>query len=621
MNNHDPSVERVLPLIEAACLGTISNRQKADLQDLLRGDAELQRVYLEYCRMHSELRCLCRASATNHAVMERIAAETESGSIEHKIYVDRERPTASFPALVFGLLGGACQGTCGYLAEHHMVFSYMVAVVFLSVAALVGSLVYVSPGEHPGLIVSGDSAPNLLPEIQSVGHITGMKNCRWSASGVAPMVGSYVPLGRKYSLESGLLQITYITGANVILEGPCEYRVNSNVGGHLALGKLTARVEKAKTQAANPESRKSSLIPHPSSLFSVTTPTATVTDLGTEFGVEVNKDGGTTSHVFQGSVKVRAAAGGRLDEIVLRVDESARVFKKKNVAGSNLVRVDATETLPKFVRQLTAPPDTKAEDAYMRAVLADRPLGYWPLNEPPRSRKFLDRSGNGFHGTALGEVLPGQSGPLSGQSRSVALDGRGYIDVGRNDRFAMANGFTVEAWAWIEGATQRSGRIISAASCDGRHQRSGWGFGALTPPSPESDDPQPYYYYFTSYDVASQWSFEAQTAQWGHLAYVFDSDNSGRLYVNGELRATYPAGQAAKVGPSWVAIGWGANENGEYWRGRLAHVAVYHAVLSLGQIRNHYRCSEAQATGGTEVIQHDQPNTLPNRKETQSMQQ
>ncbi len=89
----------------------------------------------------------------------------------------------------------------------------------------------------------------------------------------------------------------------------------------------------------------------------------------------------------------------------------------------------------------------------MRAVLADKPLGYWPLDEPAYARRFLDRSGNGFHGTAMGTVNAGQDGPLPGRSRSVELDGRGYIDVGRQDRFALANGFTVEAWALIEGPT------------------------------------------------------------------------------------------------------------------------------------------------------------------------
>ena len=49
----------------------------------------------------------------------------------------------------------------------------------------------------------------------------------------------------------------------------------------------------------------SSFITHP--LFTVRTPTAPVTDLGTEFGVEVDKQG-QPSHVFRGVVEVQVAA-------------------------------------------------------------------------------------------------------------------------------------------------------------------------------------------------------------------------------------------------------------------------------------------------------------------------
>ena len=39
-----------------------------------------------------------------------------------------------------------------------------------------------------------------------------------------------------------------------------------------------------------------------------------------------------------------------------------------------------------FVRTLQPPTDTPAEAAYIKAVLADKPMGYWPLNEPAGSR-------------------------------------------------------------------------------------------------------------------------------------------------------------------------------------------------------------------------------------------
>ena len=74
------------------------------------------------------------------------------------------------------------------------------------------------------------------------------------------------------------MEITYDTGAKVILQGPVTYSVEAN-GGYLAVGKLTGKLEK----------KGSSLQPRILNPFVIRTPTATVTDLGTEFGVEVDR--------------------------------------------------------------------------------------------------------------------------------------------------------------------------------------------------------------------------------------------------------------------------------------------------------------------------------------------
>ena len=105
----------------------------------------------------------------------------------------------------------------------------------------------------------------VAPEQESwhVGQITGLVDCRWAtwkASSGQWTVGSksdfpnpksqipnlnlVVPLGTKYDVTSGLLEITYDTGAKVILQGPCKYEIESAASGFLSLGKLTARVER-----------------------------------------------------------------------------------------------------------------------------------------------------------------------------------------------------------------------------------------------------------------------------------------------------------------------------------------------------------------------------------------
>jgi len=267
-------------------------------------------------------------------------------------------------------------------------FSYLIATLLVG-TALLGAWAYKIT--HYQQIAEAPTAPaSNRPELVFVGRITGMKDCRWSDPQTEAYAGASVPLGRKYALASGLMQITYDSGAKVILEGPCTYEVESRAGGYLALGKLTARVASgqwpvasAEPQAANLQISKSPnpkapgpwpLTPDP---FCVRTPTAVVTDLGTEFGVEVSKEGNTTSHVFRGSVKVQVVssekgtgpicrngpegASHKLDlspfpAVVLRASESARVEKDEEAGVPRLVTGGKTGHPPKFVRRLVEPP-------------------------------------------------------------------------------------------------------------------------------------------------------------------------------------------------------------------------------------------------------------------------
>ena len=118
-------------------------------------------------------------------------------------------------------------------------------------------------------VAGGSRRPDVARETEPVGRITGMADCRWTDPEDAPPSGAAsVPLGRKYALNSGLLEITYQTGAKVILQGPCTYEVDSAAGGFLSLGKLTARVEKRGERIRGSEDQKpirnpSSPIPSP----------------------------------------------------------------------------------------------------------------------------------------------------------------------------------------------------------------------------------------------------------------------------------------------------------------------------------------------------------------------
>jgi hypothetical protein len=153
------------------------------------------------------------------------------------------------------------------------------------------------------------------------------------------------------------MEITYDTGAKIVLQGPATYQVESATGGYLAVGKLTAKLEKKgndecgmmndELPAAQNGTEHSTLSTR--HLFAVRTPTVTVTDLGTEFGVEVGKDFSGV-HVFTGTVELstRPGNGKAAKRIVLtaagqrsarvRVDDSTTVPADVNPDG--FVRVD-----------------------------------------------------------------------------------------------------------------------------------------------------------------------------------------------------------------------------------------------------------------------------------------
>ena len=305
-------------LAEAVCNGTIKAAQYERLNALLAADEEAARFYATYLRMHGLLLWHWRDADVPSASSPALPNVVEAPSL----------PAVPTPLFTNLLSPG------GYL------FSYAVAVFVVGVGLLIGWAYQVPHSQEaattgPHLAAATASAER---EAAFVGRITGLIGCRWADPTSEPSNGAQVSLGRKYVLLSGLMEITYDTGAKVILEGPCTYKAESRSGGYLARGRLTARVgkrgegrrEKDEHQANQPATvsdkrSPSPLAALPSPLFCVRTPTATVSDLGTEFSVEVDGFGVSRAQVYEGKVELRALGGGNSEPILLEVDESARV--------------------------------------------------------------------------------------------------------------------------------------------------------------------------------------------------------------------------------------------------------------------------------------------------------
>ncbi len=265
--------EELHDLVGALCDGAIDPERFGRLQTLLADDLEAQRFYVRYLDIHGALRRL-----SLEGTPQREEEDTPCPSfIIHRSPANDYSPTAG----LFALGGNA--------------FSYGMATLILGIGLLIGWAWRISylPFENREFAARTDNGGQTSSATDEagpsiVGRVTGMVDCRWADPQIFSRAG--VPLGQKYALESGLLEITYDTGAKVILQGPCVYEVESASGGFLSLGKLTARVEKraegggrraekevgsgqsavgSKSEIRNPKSEimPSALRPPPSALF------------------------------------------------------------------------------------------------------------------------------------------------------------------------------------------------------------------------------------------------------------------------------------------------------------------------------------------------------------------
>jgi hypothetical protein len=409
--------------------GTISVDGVDRIDRLVRDNAELLRLYVKCTQQMSDL----RFGPANHRVemtLSRLFSGTDAASEGEQVgdstsCSEKPRVLTTSHTHLASLTSSntGFNNTIGFFSSGWPV-AYLVATVIFAIGLAVGARTYVSHSAQIAVqsprAAQGQSQPER--ELESVGRITGMVDCQWEGSGFRvqgaadsgqqsacsgqnsagrqPRSTNHYPLstirlGDKFALSSGLMEITYDSGAKVILQGPVTYEVESPTGGYLSVGKLTAKLEKRSASASQKSEilNHKSLPPVPCPLFAVRTPTAVVTDLGTEFGLEVTKDGNTMSHVYRGSVRLQVASSdGTLQGAnrVLHENESARVEKSRHQNGGDCTIVpDSSARKVAFVREIPKR-STKTLDLADVVAGGDGFSGRRNRGIDPRNGRLLD---------------------------------------------------------------------------------------------------------------------------------------------------------------------------------------------------------------------------------------
>ena len=232
---------------------------------------------MDYCQVHAALRLQLHAHRATQKVRQQIIDADVPTRVEPDILSHRALAPPA-PASPLGLWHGAS----GYYSSGWPV-AYLIATVIFAVGLLIGAFVHVSqPGQH---VASPNSAPTPNPQrpipnpSSIVARVTGMVDCVWEGpgfrvqgSGAANQKSeirnhnSPLHLGDRLALRSGLLEITYDTGARVILQGPVTYEIESAAGGYLSSWQALRQTGEVRGQRSEVSVGKSEIRNHQSQI-------------------------------------------------------------------------------------------------------------------------------------------------------------------------------------------------------------------------------------------------------------------------------------------------------------------------------------------------------------------
>ena len=467
--------ERLRKLTDLFCTDAIGPEELSELEAILAVDARSRQFFAAYCRMHAGLLFALRAD--NAACFVRQPSDQQQS-----IFAETQQ----------GLWQGALQGAMAYCSQIGPL-SYISAVVITGMILLAGWVYKVPCGRQvavsPPTAASSERREN---KVEFVGRITGIQGCRWDDRQDSEPLGVRVSLGQRFSLTSGLLEITYSSGARVILEGPCQYEVDSRRGGYLAIGKLTARVETRGGESGNrgigesgSRENRSGDSTSSAPLFAVRTPLAVVTDLGTEFGVIVGEDGDTATHVIEGRVELKVLGDDRPEHQAIRIaagesvhverpakdkkDDLAAVARGK--ANTNLFTVHPGK-LTEYVAEKRLEPFRRwqafSDELCKRNDLVD----YWDFQRDKKNPLVLrNRAPGGHDGTIEGaRWVPGR---FPGKQALRFSYPSHRVRVRISDKIAGSSQVTLAAWVCNEDVEKPLASLLGA---DGRldHDLTYW---------------------------------------------------------------------------------------------------------------------------------------------------
>ncbi len=380
-----------------------------------------------------------------------------------------------------------------------------------------------------------------------VAEITTTQQAMWDVDSEGNSKNLELFSGERLVLNSGLAEVTFADGAVVVLEGPCEFSIESSSAGRLDSGSLRATV------------------PPAASGFAIASPFARIVDLGTEFGVQVHSGGDVDVMVFDGKVDCipLPEAGSGAARVQLVGGQSARVASNGQqvmVQENGDADVAAAWKKRTTIQRPVAKSSAGSREALAELRADPALIALFDFESADPSTGSFRKARGRWHDSVAAEFF-------------TAGD---YIDVSVGEGRAWPQ-LTLAAWVRMDHFSESLQSLMHT---------NGWGDESLGSMHWMINDKHSMRFAVVDQTHPdSQISLQPHQGRWLHLAVVYDSEHgTTRFYVNGELDNEVQVAEAApiRLGPAQVG-NWSAGERP--LGGRMDELVVLGRAMSDDEIR------------------------------------
>ena len=210
-------------------------------------------------------------------------------------------------------------------------------------------------------------------------------------------------------------------------------------------------------------------------------------------------------------------------------------------------------------------------DSYAQAVLADKPIGYWRLDEKGGSVAF-DFLGQGINGHYKAGVVLAQKGALTGNA-GVKIEGVSEISFGDHFAFEGFAAFSLEGWfrpTTISGAMRYLFRKRTGGTTP-------TGYHVAFRDSTEFE-----FFRYVNGNADGPKRKPLPTYSWSHVVATFDGDQAC-LYVDGIAECKSSTKKIAVNQSSFVVANF---------VGGVDELAVYNQALTPERVKAHFQAAQ-----------------------------